>query len=283
LDEACFRGNITQVQLLLQTVQSTYNAYEDDPLFNRVFEKCLLMDIQTESLHVTDNETQARQNLQMILHLLTKYGADINANSVANQMSVIHRAALSCNVKMVSWLIARQADVLLRSKKDKMTAAEYAARQGSIYILEDMIREIGMSIVEERDERGRNCLHIASLHGQTTIATFLLTLGMDKRQTDLFNSTPGQLAHAAGFEQTYIVVQGFAYQEPQVARILQYLTDKRNQQLEDMDSFPEDDRVEEDSSSMVSQFMHMRVGATTSLRNAMTYLYRSLQLKSEKL
>jgi ankyrin repeat protein len=285
LHEACFRGNVVQVRLLLAAGRSPTNHSNDgDPLFNQCFEKALALDLQTNSLQAHTNESKPRQDLQKILQLLYKAGADVNALSESNRVAPIHRAAVTGNVKMLTWLLSRRGDLDLKSKKDLLTTAQYAARQGQVYVLGEIIRERGMKPLLDTDPRGRNCLHFAALYGQTSTCVFLLNMGLDKRVVDKDHLTAGKLAEGAGYKKTAILVQGFSVEDTQVSYVLQYITDERNLLLNDQDQFKGNDGDEDDEVySISSALFNMRTGATSSLQHAMSYLYKSLYMASEKI
>ena len=283
LDEACFRGNVVMVSTLLAAGKSPADSDDDDPLFNRCFEKALALDTKENSLFLGDKESKARQDLDRILHLLYKAGADINAFGASTRLAPIHRAAITGNVKMLLWLLERGADLSLRGRRERLTAAQFAARQGNVFFLAEIVRERDLTPLMDADASGRNSLHVASLYGQTDAAEFLLSIGIDKRIKDNTGLSAGDLAHNAGHEQTALVVRGFSADPPDPRPLLQYITDARNRELSNDAQFVQEAAVEDDSFSISSALLNMKSGANAALRHVMSYLNRSLHVTSEKL
>ena len=285
LDEACFRGNVMMVRTLLAAGKSVTDSDDDDPLFNRCFERALALDMKENSVLLGDKESKARQDLDKILQMLLKAGADINTFSGTTRLAPIHRAAIAGNVKMLLWLMERDADLSLRGRRERLTAAQFAARQGNVFILAEIVRETDLSPLLETDAHGRNSLHVASLYGQTEAAKFLLNLGVDKRIKDNDGLSAGDLAYNAGYEQTALIVRGYSADPPDPRPLLQYLTDNRNRKLSNdaQFEFMHEPVVEDDSYSVSSALLNMKVGANSALRHVISYLNRSLHVTSEKL
>lgn len=283
LDEACFRGNVMAVRALLAAGKSPLDSNDDDPLFNRCFEKALADDLKTNSLFIGDNETTARQDLNRILHLLYKAGANVNAFSATTRLAPIHRTAITGNVKMLLWLLQRNGDLALKAKREKMTAAQYAARQGKVFILAEIARERGLSLLLDADANGRNTLHIAALYGQTGVARFLLYIGVDKRIEDNDGLTAGDIAHNSNKEHTALIVKGFSVDAPDPRLYLQYITDSKNRELSEELQFEHSIIDEDDMHSVSSALLNMKTGTTSALKHIMSYLKKSLNVTSEKL
>lgn len=279
LEEACFRGNTSAVKLLLATGTCSLDSEADDPLFNRMVDRAVAMDIQAESLAVGASESPDRRNVQNILVQLAKYGANVNAHSEATRMAPLHRAAIAGDVKLFLWLLSCGANIDLKSKKDQLTSVQLAARQGHVFLVAEAVRGEGMRVVNAVDHRGWNSLHIASVHGHQHLALFLLGLGVDKREVDKQGLSAGELAKNAGFHSTAVRVLGFSYPERHVRAMLQYSTDARRREHahESLNS-----SLAESSLSSSAWLNGASTGATSAMRHMMSYLYKSVKIASRK-
>ena len=288
LDEACFRGNVTQVSLLVGAGASPHAGDHDqsNPLFNRVFERAL-------ALHADHSRNEQSSNskigdLMRILDLLLGHGAQVNGMNIATTMAPVHRAAIVGNETLLRFLMDHGADINLTGGKDALTPAQFAGIYGHVACLAAILREYGLAPALTVDAAGRNTLHLAAAYGQRHTALFLLSLGMDKRTEDKERQTPGDLAWKGGFKDTSLLIKRFNPGDDRVLDKLQYLTDHQEAVLalkngeEDSinsRSLSEDKTEYASFSTRVLQFAARR---TSTLSNIMTYLYKSLKIKSEK-
>lgn len=229
LVEACDKLRVVKVLSLLMatdTISPNMLTSEEEPLFLHCLNRLLRMDSVTNSLHKSDvkRETGDRRQLQRILGLLVKYGADINTDRGREGLRAIHLVSAANNTKVMMWLLSLPAierDAL--SVREQTTALMVATKFAHI---EMMALLVGQGVqLDARDPQGRTALHHAALFGHTRASMFLLRVGADKLLRDEQGATPAQLAQEGSYLACAQSIAAFATPLLSAADQLHFLAD----------------------------------------------------------
>ncbi len=203
LHEACDRGNVTQVFGILKAGEADPNMIVDvdKPLFVYIFNKLIALDTQFGTISTDDKIETDQRNYQLILELLLKHGADINAKS-GEGCAAIHYATMAMNARLVLWLIEHKATIDLLTGRDKLTPLVIASKSGYVNVIAVLL--LNKYDIHEVDRNKRMCLHHAASAGQTKTCLFLLKVlgGHARSVKDKLGKTPGNLSDENGFSDT---------------------------------------------------------------------------------
>ena len=139
-----------------------------------------------------------------LLHILvTQLEAKVTMENGRGE-TALDRAAWNGKFEAVKTMLDLGADVLHRSKI-RFTALHYACDFGnpgvsnpkSLQPIARVLLEAGVN-VNEKDEDGWNCLHLASANGHSEVLQVLLEAGVDILDVDEDGNTALHLAAAVG-------------------------------------------------------------------------------------
>jgi hypothetical protein len=223
LVDSCSNGDYLKVGAILSGGANPNQEVNDLNLYLFVAGKIVFLDVQMGFVNEGDVLGSEQSNLQRVLEMLSRFGANMNFRG-PDGMNALHLAAASGDARFVKFLCegAYACDPNYRSK-DGLTALMYAAKYGHALTMAPIVLQGGdFNIV---DPELRTPLHYAALTGQTRSAQFLIRIGSSKAAKDKDGYTPGQLASEAGFPACAQAIYAFARPRIAAEPQLQYMLD----------------------------------------------------------
>jgi ankyrin repeat protein len=114
-------------------------------------------------------------------------------NRVWRGMTLLVYAALRGDMEMVNFLLRSGADIHCKCEFGK-TALMHASTRGHVAVVLLLLRHLGKSGLDERDDNGNTALMLACRQGQMEVVRVLLLAGADHTIATRSGSTLRQIA-----------------------------------------------------------------------------------------
>jgi palmitoyltransferase len=126
-------------------------------------------------------------HLERLRQLVEEGGLDVRQPDAEN-VTLLHWAAINNRSAVVAYLLKRGAEVDAVGGDLRSTALHWAVRQGLLPMVVQLLRHGADPLL--RDGEGCACLHVAAQIGHTAVAAYLVAKGTDVNLQDDKGMTP---------------------------------------------------------------------------------------------
>lgn len=136
---------------------------------------------------------KTRKQSELIVQLLIKHGADVNAKETHMGFTCLHLASCYGNSTLLQCMLQHGASVDETDKFGK-TALHWASQGGHLQVCELLLAHCTEKQVNALDVHKRTALHWAAAYGNTAVCKFLLEHGARVDVYDVKHYTPVHIA-----------------------------------------------------------------------------------------